>query len=82
MLIPVSKEHAQFWHDLEKVSSVGEVARLWETDKRVVMYWIDAGHIVAIQLGGDYGQWIVSLDSVIAYKGLPTNLDGISIDIT
>jgi hypothetical protein len=79
-MLMTSKDYWKYWHALERVTTASEVAKLWEVNERTVKVWIDTGRIVAIQPGGEFAPWIVSLDSVIAFRGYPPNLPTLPTD--
>lgn len=56
------------WNALSKVATITEIAKMWAVDWKTVQYWIDESNIVAVK---SCGIWLVSLDSVIAFRGMP-----------
>lgn len=59
-----------YWHDLSRVSTIQEVSDMWEVSIKAVMLWIDTGKIAAYQRK-EGENWIVSLQSVIDFRGAP-----------
>lgn len=59
----------KYQDDLLKVSTPAIIARDYDIAITTVYRWIDEGYIVGRQVGGEHGQWFVSVDSVIAFRG-------------
>lgn len=64
------KNLQKYFDDLARVCHVSEVCELWNVDQKTVMNWIDKGYIAAIQ-EKEYSPWMVSVRSVIDYRGKP-----------
>lgn len=64
------KYKREYYLDLAKVVTVHEVCELWEVDQKTVVNWIDKGYIAAIQ-ERPYAPWLISIRSVVDYRGLP-----------
>lgn len=61
-----------YWNDLVKVTTIGEVMKLYNIKYRTtIISWIDRGEITGTKVGGVY---ILSLDSVIEWLGKPRDL--------
>lgn len=68
------KTKKEYFDDLAKVCTLGEVCELWCVDRKTVMNWIDKGYILATQ-EKNYAPWLVSVRSVLDYRGLPVTQD-------
>lgn len=57
-----------YWYDLERVTTRSQAARAYGVHVTTVQMWIDQGYIVGEKVGG---VWIISLPSLIAFRGEP-----------
>lgn len=60
-----------YYDILNRVVTVPTVCEMWGKSKTVVYYHIIKDDLAAVQ---DGSTWLISLDSVIAYWGKPSNM--------